>query len=221
MNFDWNVAWHSVPALLDGLLTALLSIAIGYPLAIALGLLLVFPQRSARPWIRIPVRVVVEFIRSTPLLVQLFFLFYVLPAFGVELSAFATGAIGLGLHYATYTSEVFRAGIESVPTGQWDAATALNLSTTRTWWSVVLPQAIPKVLPPLGNYAIAMFKDTPQLTAITVLEVLSAARAEGAQTFRYLEAITMAGLLYLLVSLVLAWLARRVEQRYATTRGIA
>jgi polar amino acid transport system permease protein len=122
--------------------------------------------------------------------------------------------IGLGVHYATYTSEVYRAGIEGVPKGQWEAATALNLPTSRVWRSVVLPQAIPRVLPALGNYVIAMFKETPLLSAITVLEMLAAAKGLGNETFRYLEPLTMVGLLFLLVSLPASLSVRRLERRY-------
>src|SRR5690606_33616653 len=119
----------------------------------------------------------------------------------LTMGALTTGVIGLGVHYATYTSEVYRAGIESVPRGQWEASTALNLAPATTWGRVVLPQAIPVVIPALGNYLIAMFKDVPLLATITVLDVLGEARAVGTQYFRYLEPYTLAGLLFLAVSI--------------------
>src|SRR5205807_1297535 len=140
-------------------------------------------------WVRWPVQTVVEFIRNTPLLVQLFFFFYVLPTVGVTFSPLTTGVIGLGLHYSTYTAEVYRAGIDGVPVGQWEAATALSLPRRRTWTAVILPQAIRRVVPALGNYVIAMFKDTPMLAAITVLDMLKQAQEVGAESFRYTEPI--------------------------------
>ncbi|MBB5804264.1 polar amino acid transport system permease protein [Saccharothrix ecbatanensis] len=214
MTFDWQAAWDAVPALLRGLVIALQAAALGYVIALVLGLAFALLRRSGRRWVRLPVAFFVEFIRSTPLLVQLFFLFFVLPTVGIELSAMATGAIGLGVHYATYTSEVYRAGIDGVPAGQWEAAQALSLSRGRTWTRVVLPQAVPRVVPALGNYAIALFKDTPQLTVITIAEVLSVVKAVGSQNFQYLELITVAGLLYLITALVIAWPVRVLERRY-------
>jgi polar amino acid transport system permease protein len=214
MTFDWQAAWDAVPALLRGLVIALQAAALGYVIALVLGLAFALLRRSGQRWVRLPVGFFVEFIRSTPLLVQLFFLFFVLPTVGIELSAMATGAIGLGVHYATYTSEVYRAGIDGVPTGQWEAAQALSLSRGRTWTRVVLPQAVPRVVPALGNYAIALFKDTPQLTVITIAEVLSVVKAVGSQNFQYLELITVAGLLYLITALVIAWPVRVLERRY-------
>ncbi|MBW4720486.1 ectoine/hydroxyectoine ABC transporter permease subunit EhuD [Saccharothrix obliqua] len=214
MTFDWTAAWDALPQLLDGLVVALWATVLGYVLALVLGLAFALLRRTERAWLRLPVGFVVEFIRSTPLLVQLFFLFFVLPAVGIELSPLATGAIGLGVHYATYTSEVYRAGIDGVPAGQWEAAKSLSLSRGRTWTRVVLPQAVPRVVPALGNYAIAMFKDTPQLTVVTVAEVLSVVKAVGAQNFRYLELITVAGVLYLAAALLIAWPVRALERRY-------
>jgi polar amino acid transport system permease protein len=155
----------------------------------------------------------IEVVRSTPLLVQVFFLaFAVLPALGLQWSAFVIGVVALGVHYATYTSEVYRAGIEAVPVGQWEAATALSLPSTRVWIGVVLPQAVPRVLPALGNYVISMFKEAPLLLAIGVVEVVNAAREAGSLTFRYVEPYTLAGVLFLLLSYPASLLVRRLER---------
>jgi polar amino acid transport system permease protein len=155
----------------------------------------------------------VEFIRSTPLLVQIFFLFYVLPEAGVRLSPLAAGVLALGVHYAAYCSEVYRAGLESVPKGQWEAAHALNLGRSRTMRSIILPQALPPVLPALGNYVVAMFKDTPLLSAITVVELLQTAKLLGAESFRYVEPLTLVGALFLVLSLASAAVIRMAERR--------
>lgn len=214
MNWDWDYAFAILPRLLDGLLTALIATVIGFAVAMVLGLVFAILRRSSQPWIRLPVGFVVEFIRSTPLLIQLFFLFFVLPQLGLDLSPLTAGIIGLGLHYATYTSEVYRAGIEGVPPGQWDAAVALHLPRGRVWTSVILPQAVPRSIPALANYSIALFKDVPQLVAITVAEPFTVGREVIAETFRPFEPITMAGLLYLAVALVLSYVGRIVERRY-------
>jgi polar amino acid transport system permease protein len=117
----------------------------------------------------------------------------------------------LGLHYSCFTAEVYRAGIEGVPAGQWDAARALDLSRYQTYRHVILPQAIPPILPALGNYLIAMFKDTPLLSAITVVEVLQQALNFGSEHFRYLEPLTVVGAMYLVLSLISGTLVHWLE----------
>jgi polar amino acid transport system permease protein len=157
----------------------------------------------------------VEFVRDTPLLVQLYFLYFViLPDLRLSLSALVTGIIGIGINYSAYTAEVYRAGIEGVPRGQWEAARALNFSAARVWTSVILPQAIPKVIPALGNYLIAMFKDTPILASIGVVEMLQRAQLIGSETFRYLEPMTIVGGLFLLLSYPSSRLLARLEARF-------
>jgi polar amino acid transport system permease protein len=163
--------------------------------------------------VRWPVGVVTEFVRNTPLLVQLFFLFYVLPEWGVTFSALTTGVFAIGLHYSTYTMQVYRAGIEAVPAGQWEAATALNLPARRTWTVVILPQALRRVVPPLGNYVISMLKDTPILMSITVLEMLGQARLFSQQHFQFTEPVTVIGVAFIVISYLASLLLRTLERR--------
>jgi polar amino acid transport system permease protein len=216
MSWDWDYAWDILPDLLRGLVVTVKATLVGSVLALVLGLVLAIMRRSGGPLVRWATIAFIEFIRSTPLLVQLYFLFLVAPTFGITLSGFQAGVIGLGVHYATYTSEVYRAGIEGVPRGQWEAATALNLPATRVWRSVILPQAIPRVLPALGNYVIAMFKETPLLSTITVLEMLLVAKGFSSRTFRYNEPYTEVALLFLAVSLPAAFAVRRLERRFGS-----
>jgi polar amino acid transport system permease protein len=213
MNWDWSFAGHVFPQLLSGLKITVEATLMGSVIAMILGLALAIGRRSHNRLISWPIAWVVEFVRSTPLLIQLYFLFFVLPDLGITLGALTAGVIGLGLHYATYTSETYRAGIEGVPRGQWEAARALNLSMRRTWLGIVLPQAIPTVIPALGNYVNAMFKDSVLLSAITVVELLGKARDIGAQTFRYTEPVTEVGVLFLVVSVAATLLIRRLEAR--------
>ena len=213
--WDWNYAFSILPALLEGLGLTLLATVLGSIVAMILGLLLAVLQRGPLP-LAVAVRGFVEFVRSTPLLVQIFFLFFVLPQFGIVLSALTVGVIALGVHYACYTSEVYRAGIEAVPRGQWEAATALSLPRSRVWAGVVLPQAIPRVVPALGNYVISMFKEVPLLTAIGLLDVVGRAQEAGDTYFRYVEPYTIAGLLFLLLSYPASLLVRRLERRVGT-----
>jgi polar amino acid transport system permease protein len=216
--WDWGVAEAMLPDLLRGLSVTLQATLVGITVAMVLGLGLAIARRSSLPVVRWPVVGFIEFVRRTPLLVQLFFLFFVLPDLGVRLSGFTAGVLGLGLHYATYTSEAYRSGIDSVDRGQWEAAVACNLSTPTTWGSVVLPQAIPTVIPALGNYLVAMLKDAPLLSTIAVLELLAVARRFNSQLFRPLEAFTMAALLFLAVSIPAAVLVRYLEKRYGYSR---
>ena len=176
MKWDWNAVGDFMPYFWDGLKVTLQVLLLGSLVSFALGLASALLMRTPTRWVRWPVGVVTEFVRDTPLLVQLFFLFYVLPEWGLTFSALTTGVCAIGLHYSTYTMQVYRAGIEAVPVGQWEAATALNLPVRRTWTAVILPQAIRRVIPALGNYVIAMLKDTPILMVITVLELMGQAR---------------------------------------------
>lgn len=219
--FDWSFAMEILPTLGSALLITIQATLLGMLVAVTLGLALALLRRSRLRIVSLPTACVIEFVRSTPLLVQMYFLFYVLPLTGVRLSPLATGITALGLHYATYCAEVYRAGIEAVPRGQWEAATALNMSRWRTAVGVVLPQAIPPVVPALGNYLVAMFKDTPLLSAITVVELLQQSKIIGSATFRYTEPLTLVGLLFLALSLVAAWGVRGLEarlQRYGGKR---
>jgi polar amino acid transport system permease protein len=213
--WDWDYAFSILPALLEGLGLTLLATVLGSIIAMLLGLVFAVLQRG--PWVvAIVVRGFVEFVRSTPLLVQIFFLFFGLPALGIVLPALVVGVIALGVHYACYTSEVYRAGIEAVPRGQWEAATALSLPRSRVWTGVVLPQAVPRVLPALGNYVISMFKEVPLLIGVGILDVVGRAQEAGNVFFRYVEPYTIAGLLFLLLSYPASLLVRRLERRVGT-----
>ncbi|QKZ21295.1 ectoine/hydroxyectoine ABC transporter permease subunit EhuD [Streptomyces chartreusis] len=213
MKWDWNAVSDFMPYFWDGLLVTLQALVLGSLISFALGLVWALLMRMPTRWVRWPVGVVTEFIRNTPLLVQLFFLFYVLPEWGLTFSALTTGVFAIGLHYSTYTMQVYRAGIEAVPVGQWEAATALNLPMTRTWRMVILPQAIRRVVPALGNYVISMLKDTPLLMAITVLDMLGRARLFSQENFQFTEPLTVIGVAFILISYLASLLLRALERR--------
>ena len=216
--WDWDFAIRILPQLARAFVLTVQITLVSGAIAMIGGLLLMLARRSRLRVARLITGATVEFIRSTPLLVQLYFVFFVLPEFGLRLSPLMTGILTLSLHYSAYTSEVYRGGIESVPQGQWDAALVLDLSRTTTWRVVILPQMIPLVMAPLSNYFILMFKDTPILSAITVFEVLTEARVIGARTFRYTEPMTIIGLLFLMVSYISSVALRAVERRVAYRR---
>jgi polar amino acid transport system permease protein len=216
--WDWQYAAEVFPDIaVNGLRITLWATVLGSVLAYALGLVLALLRRSPFRVVRTVTWAFIEFVRSTPLLVQIFFLFFVLPDMGVRFDPLTTGVLALGVHYATYCAEVYRAGIDAVPAGQWDAAVALNLSRARTWMTVILPQAVPRVLPALGNYTISMLKETPLLLMIGVLDIVGVANQLGSRAFRYVEPITIAGVVFLALSyaasLLVRWMERHV--RYA------
>ncbi|MFF6999333.1 ectoine/hydroxyectoine ABC transporter permease subunit EhuD [Streptomyces sp. NPDC008313] len=213
MTWDWDAVGDFMPHFWDGLVVTLQALVLGSLISFALGLVWALLMRTPTRWVRWPVGVVTEFIRNTPLLVQLFFLFYVLPEWDITFSALTTGVVAIGLHYSTYTMQVYRAGIEGVPVGQWEAATALNLPVRHTWTAVILPQAIRRVVPALGNYVISMLKDTPLLMAITVLEMLGEARLFSQQHFQFTEPLTVIGVAFILISYPASLLMRALERR--------
>jgi polar amino acid transport system permease protein len=213
MEWDWAFVIQILPTLFEGVKITILATLFGSIVAAVIGLLIAIVRRSKNRLISMPMGFIAEFIRGTPLLVQLYFIFYVLPDLGITLSPLVAGVIGLGLHYGTYTAEVYRAGIDNVARGQWEAAKACNLSSMQTWTQIILPQALPPMIPALANYFIAMFKETPLLSAITVLELMNQARSIANYNYRYIEPITLVGAFFLIISLVsvvgLRWLERR------------
>lgn len=212
--FDWNwsFAWEILPDLLRGLRNTLIAAGVGFGAAIPGGLLLALAQRTPFRPLTLAVREVVEFIRSTPLVLQIFFVFYVGPQYGMTLAPWLAGLLAISIHYSAYLSEVYRGGIESVPRGQWEACRALNLSTRDTYLRIVLPQALPPSLAGMGNYLIAIFKDTPMLSVIGVGELLHAANSVGAEYYRFLEPYTLVGVIFLMVSLPAAFFIRILER---------
>jgi polar amino acid transport system permease protein len=211
MIWDWAFAFEILPLLARAAVVTVEATALGFLIAATLGLV-VAGTRIAFPATALPLTIVVELIRSTPLLIQIFFLYFVLPKWGIVIDAFAAGVLAIGIHYAAYCSEVYRAGLENVARGQWEASTALNLSTWTTFRDIIVPQAIPPVVPALGNYLVALFKETPLLSAIAVLELMQTAKIIGSQTFRYTEPITLVGAFFLVMSLVAAALVRALER---------
>lgn len=210
MIWDWGFALEILPVLARAAVISIEATLIGFALAASLGLVLAV-VRIAVPWTSWTISVLVELIRSTPLLIQIFFLYFVFPKFGVVLDAFTAGVLAIGIHYAAYCSEVYRAGFDNIHRGQWEASIALNLSSWTTFRDIIIPQAIPPIVPALGNYLVALFKETPLLSAIAVMELMQTAKIIGSETFRYTEPITLVGLFFLAMSLVSAALIRSLE----------
>ena len=215
----WDFAIEILPSMLWATLNTILAAGIGYAIAAVVGLLFLLGQRTPIKIVNMINREIVEFIRSTPLLIQLFFVYFVLPQFGITLSAWVCGMITIGLHFGTYLSEVYRGALEGVPKTQWEACRALNFSTFYTYRKIVLPQAFPIAIPGMGNYLVGIFKDTPLLSTIGVAELFHAATAVGGYHYRYLEPYTIVGIIFLTLSIPAAIWIRRIEKNVNLAQG--
>lgn len=201
------------PALL-GAVPVVLQLALGaMALALVLGLLVALARISNFKILRAISTIYVEVMRGTPLLVQLVYIFFVLPSIGVEIQPIPAGILALGLNYAAYLSEVFRSAILSVEHGQTEAALSLGYTPTKTLWKVVIPQSFVVSMGPIGNYFIAMVKDTALASVIAVTEILKTANILNSQTFQTTAIYTAAALLYLIISLPLSRLVIVLERK--------
>lgn len=212
--WDWEFAIAIFPEILSAITVTIAATVIAYCISLTAGLVLTLLRRASFKPLALTVAGIIEFIRATPPLVQLFFVYYTTP-----LTGFQTGAIVLGLHYATYVSEIYRSGIEAVPKSQWEASKALNFTRAQTWRRIILPQAIPPVIPMLGNYLIVLFKETPLLSAIFVVEMMAVAQSIGTSDWRYVEPITIVGFLFLALSYPSAAFIRYLERKVGTLHG--
>lgn len=210
---NWAFAVSILPILLQGMIVTLEATILGFLIAALLGLIFAVLRGVPSRLVSWPTIFVVEFFRDTPLLIQLFFLYFVLPEYGLLLPAFLTGAVALGVQYSAYTSEVYRAGLEAVDRGQGEASRALNLPPAHTFLKIILPQAIPRIIPALGNYLISIMKDVPVLSVVTVVEMLNVAKIIGDRTFQYMIPLTMVGALYLILTLLASYLVRALDVR--------
>ena len=219
MGFRWDFAYEILPQLLYATLNTILAAGVGYLIAVFAGLVFLLGQRTTSRLLNAFTREIVEFIRSTPLLIQLFFVYFVMPQFGITLSAWVCGMITIGLHFGTYLCEVYRGALEAIPKSQWEACRALNFTKVYSYRKIILPQAFPVAIPGMGNYLVGIFKDTPLLSTIGVAELFHAATAVGGYNYRYLEPYTMVGLIFLMLSIPAAFYVRRLEQKINKTQG--
>lgn len=213
-----NDAIEFLPILLQGVkLTVLVTLG-SLVLSTLLGLVWALMRVSGIRVLDVSARVIVNFIRGVPIIVQLFYIYFVMPDFGVALSALQAAIIGLGIAYSAYQAENFRAGIEAIDHGQIEAAQSIGMG----WWMVmrrvVLPQAFRIVLPPYGNVMIMMLKDSSQASTITVAELALQGKLIASSTFKNTSVFTLVAILYLCMSLPLMYLVSRLEKRAAEGR---
>ncbi|WP_373461483.1 amino acid ABC transporter permease [Pseudoroseomonas cervicalis] len=218
-HFDWSVITRNADrfaeALALGLGLAVLSLAIGC----VLGLACAYARQSGRIWLSAPVRFYVEVIRCTPLLLLIFFIYFGLPELGIYgMDKFQSFVLTLSLYAGAYMSEVFRAGLASIPKQYVEAAKAIGMRPWQRQRWVVLPVMFRITLPSISNNLISLFKDTSLAAAIAIPELTFVARQINANTFRVMEVWLTASALYLATAWLLAALLRRVERRYASIR---
>lgn len=207
------------PLLLAGLKFTVPLTLLSFALGLALGLVTAIARLFGSRPVSDIARFYVWVIRGTPLLVQLFVIFYGLPSVGILLSAFPAALIGFTLNVGAYTSEIIRAAISSVPRGQWEAGYSIGMSWSQAMRRTILPQATRVAVPPLSNTFISLVKDTSLAAAITVPELFQTAQRIVATTYEPLILYIEAALLYLALSSVLSWLQTRLEHRFARYGG--
>jgi polar amino acid transport system permease protein len=216
MSFDFTFALASVPTILGVVGTTLGVAAASCIGAASLGFGLEMVRRTGR-LSGFGARFAVDFIRSTPVLAWLYFLYFVLPFYGIRLPALTVGVCALSLYFSGYLAEVFKAGIDAIPKGQQEAARALGLKRFDTLVFVMAPQMLRNIAAPMGNYFVSILKATPYLAVIAVPEMLGRAFDIASETYRYVEPLTVAGLLFLFMALIIAQGVKRLERRLLTS----
>ncbi|MFO1352374.1 MAG: amino acid ABC transporter permease [Gammaproteobacteria bacterium] len=212
----WLKFWEYLPQFLPILLWAALTtiqVTLGaLALALTLGMGIALMRIARSRLLRWPALVYIDVLRGTPALVQLFILYFGLADLGIEFSPINAAILGLGINGAAYVAEIYRAGIEAIQRGQWEAALALGLTPVNTMRYIVLPQALRLMLPPLGNYAIGLLKDTAIISAIAAPEVMFEARRLVQATFLSNQIYLLCAAIYLALTVPLSRLVRRLEK---------
>jgi len=211
---DFTSVIPYMPLLLKGAMVtvqfSVLALLFGTVLGIFIGALRVAPNRFisgiAASYIYV--------IRGTPLLIQLYFIYFGLPSIGIYLSAFVSGVLGLTIKSAGYIGEIVRGGVEAIPKGQWEAGKVLGLSHEKTLRYIILPQALRNMLPPLGNEFVTLIKESSLLSTIAIVELTMAGQQIRSRTFASFETFIVIGLIYLFMTSVTSLLLRQIEKRW-------
>ncbi|QVN17781.1 amino acid ABC transporter permease [Burkholderia pyrrocinia] len=198
--------------LFDGALWTIALFVVSAVLSVAVGLGVCFCRMSSRPALRSAAKTYIEIVRGTPLLVQLFFIYYGLPELGIVMPGFMAGVLGLMLNFGAYLAELFRGGVQAVDGGQFEASRALGLSSAQRMRVIVIPQALRMIFPALGNYALVLVKDTSLVAVISVYELMRAGQMLAGATFRSLLVYSLVGAIYFAMCAVLSHLFRRAEK---------
>ncbi|MCV6575061.1 MAG: amino acid ABC transporter permease [Cohaesibacter sp.] len=203
-----------MPVLLEGVWITIAVTVLSLLLSTVLGLFWAILGWTKIRAFQIISRTFITLIRGIPIIVQLFYIYFVMPDIGINLTAFQAGVIGMGIAYSAYQAENFRAGIEAIDRGQIEAAQSIGMSDSMIMWRVILPQAFRIALPPYGNTMIMMLKDSSLVSTITVTELTRQGQLVAASTFDNMTVFTLVALMYLVMALPLTYLARQLEKRY-------
>ena len=215
MIFDWSVVWSSLPRLLEGAWMTIWLTFVTMAIAIPGGLLLALMRLSPLRIVSGAATAFVEFFRATPLILQIYWVYYVLPAyFDMQLSQLSTAIVGLACNISAFNSETFRSGIVSIRQGQWNAGLALGMSRPEVFARIVLPQAFMRVLPALASTWVSLFKDTSLVAIISVPELSYVGLKLRAETYRILEVLTAMAALYWLMGYPQAKLVDYIHHRF-------
>jgi len=208
-----------LPPLLEGTRITITVSAVAYLLSLVLGLLFGLGRIAPFWLVRWVAAAYVQFFRGTPLLLQLFFIYYIMPYAGVVLSPFTSGVMGLTINYSAYMAEVFRSGIQAIPPGQWAAAQSLGMSRSQLMRRIILPQAIRVVIPPLGNFLVSIFKDSALVSVITMRDLMFSGELLASATFKHFQIFALVALIYFVISYPLAKVVEHIEGRLDTSRN--
>ena len=207
-----------MPELLVAAAQTLRMTVLAYALAVVAGLLIALGGMSRRRWLSRTCRVYIEFIRGTPTVTQLFLIYFGLPSVGIVLPGFAAAVVALGLHYAAYMAEIYRAGIAAVDRGQGEAASSIGMTRGEAMRHIVLPQAIRIIVPPLANNAVALLKDTSVASLIAAPELMMRADDITSEYYMPMQVYVLAGIMYFVMAFPLSMAARWLERAMARSR---
>ncbi|MUK88351.1 ABC transporter permease subunit [Ornithinibacillus sp. L9] len=213
--FDPELAWKSIPFLLEGIPMTLLIAVIGMGIGLFLGLFLALARGSDQIVLRWPARVYISFMRGTPMLVFLFLLYFGLPTIGLKLTAVVAATLGFGLNSAAYIAEIIRSALNSIDKGQWESARALNMGYWYTLRKIILPQATRIAVPPLTNVFMDIVKATSLAAMITVPELFQKAQIVAGRTFDSMTMYILVALIYWPICIVISYMQDRLEKRYS------
>ena len=211
--FDLDDMITFLPTLLQGAWLTILVSLLSFGLALLFGLIFGLMRLSRLLPVRIVAAIYIQFIRGTPLLLQLFFIYYVLPYAGITLTPFVSGVIGLTMNYSAYMAEVFRSGIQAIPKGQTEAGQSIGMSRRLLMQRIILPQAFRIIIPPLGNFFVSIFKDSALVSVITMRDLMFSGELLASATFKHFEIFTMVAVIYFLISYPTAKFVEWIEAK--------
>jgi His/Glu/Gln/Arg/opine family amino acid ABC transporter permease subunit len=211
--FDWGAIWYAAPYMLQGALVTLEISACAMVLATVIGLVMGLISASDLTVLKVLVRVYVYFIRGTPALVQIFLIYFALPRIGLELSSFWSGVVALAFNSAGFIAEIVRAGLQSIDTGQSEAALSIGMTARQSILFILLPQSLRRITPPLTNEVITLVKTSSLLSVISVFELTRSAQVIIAERFVPFELYFALAVYYLVMITLLSWCSEYIEAR--------